>query len=359
MGKKNWNRSARHAGELFERILDQGEATIDEFIRMREYENLFIDFKRSSDNGAGNNLHQNDRKNFSKAISGFGNSEGGILIWGIDCRSGQDNADVAQFKVPINDPIRFCSWLENAVSGLTMPPHLEVENKPILSNDPTKGFVVTYVPKSNYAPHQVIFPGKGQYHYFIRAGSNFSPTPHSVLAGMFGRRPQPSVFHMFVLGFPEITRSEPFSIKLELGLQVANSGPGIASDLFMTIKIFSKPGENCQLAISPQDPNNWNHWSTFGMQFSAISKYETRLPPDGILQPFVLSLELRPPFSRNIDIKGTCGAGNAPSFNFAITKEFTDINRYYLEMAALQQNGLLTQEKMVEFQRAFWESVDK
>ena len=95
------------------------------------------------------------------------------------------------------------------------------------------------------------------------------------------------------------------------------------------------------------------------MQFSAISKYETRLPPDGVLQPFVLSLELRPPFSQNIDIKGTCGAGNAPSFNFAITKESTEINKYYLEMDELHQKGLLTQGKMAEFQGTFWESVDE
>lgn len=356
MDKTELKKSQQRTQELFQRVMANGVEAVDEFIKMRDYETLFIDFKRSSDNGSGDQLHQNDRNHLAKAISGFGNSEGGILVWGIDCRKGKDKADVAQFKVPIVDPKRFCSWLENAVSGTTMPPHTEVENKPIFLEDQSQGFVITYIPKSNYAPHQVISAGKGQYHYFIRSGSNFLPIPHSVLAGMFGRRPQPSVFHMFALGYPKINEGEPLSIKLELGLQVANSGPGVANDLFMTIKLYSKPGINCELGILPKDPNNWTHWSAFGMEFTAMSKRETRLPPDSRLQPFVLSLELRPPFSEKLEIEGVCGCGNAPSFNFKIKKESPEVKKYYFDISVLHKKGLFTTEKGHEFQEAFWET---
>ncbi|RJR31500.1 MAG: ATP-binding protein [Desulfobacteraceae bacterium] len=351
--------SSQRAQEIFDRILKHGEDAINEFIAMRENESLFLDFKLSSDNGSGTSLHQNDRNHLARAISGFGNSEGGVLIWGVDCRKGKDQADVAQCKSYIVDPRRFCSWLENAVSGLTMPPHTQVENKPIfLRDDTSKGFAVTYVPKSDYAPHQVIASGKGQYHYYIRAGSTFSPTPHSVLAGMFGRRPQPSVFHLFALGYPQIIGTEPLSIKLELGLQVTNSGPGVASDLFMTAKIYSKPGENCELGILPQDQNIWTHWAAFGTYFTAMSKQETRLPPDAILQPFVLSLVLKPPFTKKVDIEGICGCGNAPSFKFRIKKVASEVHKYYFEICTLHMKGLLTREKMQEYQGTFWETED-
>jgi len=65
------------AEDIFDRIVEQGEAAIDEFIQTRASEELFLDFKRSADHGHGTALHQNDRANFERAVSGFGNSEGG------------------------------------------------------------------------------------------------------------------------------------------------------------------------------------------------------------------------------------------------------------------------------------------
>jgi hypothetical protein len=68
-------------------------------------------------------LSNTDRNNLAKAISGFGNSAGGIVVWGVDCSRDSDGADVARLKVPIVDPQRFASWLNAAVSGCTIPPH--------------------------------------------------------------------------------------------------------------------------------------------------------------------------------------------------------------------------------------------
>ena len=150
--------------------------------------------------------------------------------------------------------------------------------------------MVTYIPKSDHAPHQVISKGKGQNQYYIRAGSDFSPTPHAVLSGMFGRRPQPSVFHMFTLAHPTIENVNPLKIKTSLGLQVVNGGQGIASDIFMTFRIISIPGDNCDCAVDIPDNQSWTSWSAFDIEFTAISKKDLRLPPDARLQPFVWEL---------------------------------------------------------------------
>jgi hypothetical protein len=152
---------------ILEEILHKGESAIDDFIIDREAETLFLDFKRSADNGGGKKLHQNDRTNLARAISGFGNSEGGIIVWGVDCREDEDYADVAQAKFPLIDPQRYRSWLESAVSASTIPPHSEVEHHVILSENGKEGYVITYIPKSNHAPHQVISSGKGHFHYFF------------------------------------------------------------------------------------------------------------------------------------------------------------------------------------------------
>jgi len=173
------------AEELFDRISKQGVEAIDALISDRQSEELFLDFKRSADDGAGTKLHLNDRQNLAKAISGFGNSEGGIILWGIDCRNKPSIGDVAQAQVPIHNPKQFKSWLEGAISGCTVPAHKGVRHQEIeLASE--KGFVITQVPMSFLAPHQCLHDLR----YYMRAGSDFSPVPHAVLAGMFGRRPQ-------------------------------------------------------------------------------------------------------------------------------------------------------------------------
>jgi hypothetical protein len=163
--------------------LKEGVAAIDAFIDDRQSEEPYLDFKQSTDRGAGRKLNQNDRVNLARAISGFGNSEGGVVVWG-DCRNLPMDGDVAKAKFPIVNPKRFKSWLEGAVSGCTVPAHPSVRHQAIdMVNG--EGFVVTHVPTSYLAPHQSVYDLK----YYMRAGSDVLPVPHAVLAGMFGRRP--------------------------------------------------------------------------------------------------------------------------------------------------------------------------
>ena len=274
------------AEDIFDKICKEGETALDELILTRQAEELFLDFKRSADS-TGSKLHDDDRKNLAKAISGFGNSEGGVIIWGIDCSRDSDHADVAHTKYPIQNVKRFVSWLEGAISGCTVPPHTTVQNKAIVTNQ-DHGFVVTLIPKSNHAPHQVALHGKYQHNYYIRAGSNFERTPHAVLAGMFGRRPQPHVFHRYVLGHAELVNEK---IKFDVGLMIHNEGPGIARDLFMNLLIKSVPGINCGASIALTDYDSWTCQQSFGIHFSTISKNGVRVPPESHVQPFVITLD--------------------------------------------------------------------
>jgi len=93
--------------DIFERILGEGETAIDEFIDTRQSEEFFLDFKRPTDDGSGSKLHSGDRENSPKAISGFGNSEGGVIVWGVYCSPAVDYGDVARAKHPILNIQRF------------------------------------------------------------------------------------------------------------------------------------------------------------------------------------------------------------------------------------------------------------
>ena len=100
------------AEDIFQKLIYFGEDAIDEFIINQQTEELFLDFKQAV--SVGKNfvtLHRDDRKNLSKAISGFGNSEGGVIIWGVDCARDNEIGDVAKAKVKVKNVHRFLSWL--------------------------------------------------------------------------------------------------------------------------------------------------------------------------------------------------------------------------------------------------------
>ena len=178
------------AEDIFQKLIYFGEDAIDEFIINQQTEELFLDFKQAV--SVGKNfvtLHRDDRKNLSKAISGFGNSEGGVIIWGVECSRDNEIGDVAKAKVKVKNVHRFLSWLENAISGCTIPSHNKVRNHIISCDKNGDGFIATYIPKSDLAPLMSTTNGA----IYIRSGSNNVPAPYSVIAGMFGKRPQPNV----------------------------------------------------------------------------------------------------------------------------------------------------------------------
>ena len=60
------------AADLFDQLIEGGATRVQEMIANGEAEELFLDFKRSADNGSGVRLNNHDRANLAKSISGFG-----------------------------------------------------------------------------------------------------------------------------------------------------------------------------------------------------------------------------------------------------------------------------------------------
>lgn len=298
------------AEDIYYRIEDEGESSIDKFIEERQSEELFLDFKRSADDGMGKRLHDNDRWNLAKAISGFGNSEGGVIVWGVDCSRSNQEGDVASAKVQIENPTRFVSWLQGAVSGCTIPPHGRVQHFAISSKqNPQKGYAVTLIPKSFEAPHQCLKPLQ----YYIRAGSDFVPTPHAVLSGMFGKTPQPFVFNMWDHAKAKIVsgRISKSAIEFSLGFTLSSWGPSIAKDLYVNL-ILTPPKGPSSGTVSFPDMNNWKKHQSYGIMFSVISIPEYRLTPNMIAHPIILNFHIEEPFDSDFYCKITYGHSSSP-----------------------------------------------
>ena len=334
------------ASYLYEKMCKEGEPAVDELIISRKSEELFLDFKSSADQGSGNKLHQGDRNNLAKAISGFGNSEGGIIIWGVNCSKSDQEGDIARSKVPIQNVSRFLSWMEGAVSSCTIPPHTRVEHRIVGQDSQGAGYIVSFIPKSMSAPHQTIFDMK----YYIRAGSSFVPTPHAVLAGMFGRRPQPNVFHSFLSHTPKLVGAE---IICPISFIIHNAGPGVASDLFLNLSIISSPGENCNIGSDNYD-SKWMVTVFLQQKINLISKPYIRIAPEQELMPITLNLSLNPPFIRELHIKGICGCGQSPPYRFSIKCDHKTIDILYKDFLAKTKQAMMGQKDLNHFRELLW-----
>ncbi len=315
------------AEELFQRLQKEGETAINAFIRSRQSEELFLDFKRSSDNGAGTSLSQEDRNNLAKAISGFGNAEGGVVVWGVDCSRDPSGADVARAKQSIQNPTRFVSLLQSVVSGCTIPAHPQVEHAVLHTNPDGTGYIATLIPQSDFAPHQTVY----SHQYYMRAGSSFVPVPHGVLAGMFGKRPQPKVFVMYTVG--RARKVDPVgSLLLSIGFQIANDGKGIARDSYLNVEMWSSPGPSCEITFEITDRQHWIATFAFGVKLAVISTPDFRLAPHNIIQPIVLNARIQPPFNKNMKIVLKCGCDGAPAFDGELVSSPEQMSDAYAQM---------------------------
>ena len=291
------------AEELFERLRKDGVSEVRRLIAERQSESYFIDFKRSANRGGGAHLHQKDRENLAKAISGFGNGIGGLIIWGV-ATSGKGSGDFADTEEMVENPSRFCSLLEDAVGACTVPAHNEVSSEPIPSGD-SSGFVVTYIPASTRAPHQAI----AERRYYMRAGSSHQPVPHEVLAGMFGKRPNPRLVQKWVCQVPSMNAEH---MELDIGFLMINQGPVIARDLYAGVRVFSIGGARCKAEFEGLDSVNWSghHALSFSTSFTTIDGF--RLAPLGMAQPLCLKLQFNPPFTEEFSMERIGGCEGSP-----------------------------------------------
>ena len=315
------------AEDIFQKLIYFGEDALDEFILNRQTEELFLDFKQAISSGKNfTTLHRDDRKNLAKAISGFGNSEGGVIIWGVECSRDMEAGDVAQAKIKIQNVHRFLSWIENAISGCTIPSHNKVRNHIISCDENGDGFLATFIPKCEIAPLMTASNSA----IYIRSGSNNVPAPYAVIAGMFGRTPQPNVELIIDakniealenkdedMLYPNSIDNPPEQyVKVSFSIQASNSSNVIARELYLSCRTIDNGSEYNKVRFL-----NYNQMDTIpGIegQLNLITRPELRLPPRGILKFCNVEIILSPFIESDFLLEGVIGADQAAPRDFRI-----------------------------------------
>ena len=350
------------AEDIFQKLIYFGEDAIDDFIVNLQTEELFLDFKQAVSTGKnGTSLHKDDRKNLAKGISGFGNSEGGVIVWGVECSRDCDIGDVAKAKVKVKNVHRFLSWLENAISGCTIPSHNRVRNHIISVDKNGDGFVATYIPKSELAPLMTTMGNN----IYIRSGSNNVPAPYSVIAGMFGKRPQPNVELIIAdknlevldnavedMVYPPSLDNPPEKyLRLSFSICGENDSNVIARELYLSCSSTGKGGEYNKVRFS-----NYNQMDSIpGIegQLNLITRPDLRLPPRGVIRFANVTIILSPYSEEDFLMDGVIGADHAAPKHFRV---YIPKNKLRSFVARAMREGediaLLEQEFFAEYFRS-------
>lgn len=159
------------------------KALIDRFIIEHQEENLHLDFKLAQ----ASMDSRDDRKTLAKALSGFANGDGGVIVWGVDASPNEDGIDCAHTKRPILPLSQFISKL-NEYTGQAVNPLVGGIVHRRIDAGKDSGFAATLVPASDAGPHMAKL---GEDRYYKRSGSRFAKMEHYEVADMFGRRARP------------------------------------------------------------------------------------------------------------------------------------------------------------------------
>lgn len=296
------------AEDLFQRLEENGMAAIEGLFEDRANEDLHLEFKTSGDHGCGTTLHKDDRENLTRAVSGFANTDGGVVIWGIGTSR---EADFASAGSALEECGRFANLLDAAVSGVTIPPVAGVRSIPIPTSG-LKGYVATLIPASTHGPHQ--HAQKKTYH--VRLGSKFEPAHHMLLAGMFGRRPQPVLSPLFVLSSSSLSvGSDSEGAHLYLNVLVQNESAVVAKDAYVAWRAIKIPSAQSRFKVSllsSVDRADWRLDAPLPRLGTCLASEKNRLAPFSQQLPIVFRFTLAPPFEQDLHVQVIVGATGAP-----------------------------------------------
>lgn len=153
----------------------------------KEFENNWLECKEKSRSEQGL-FDQSDRSNFAKALSGFANSAGGVLIFGLEARKDKDEIDQIIALKPIKELRKFESALREHESRIVERIISGVEYRRLPTGD-DEGLLAVYVPESERPPHRSLADNK----FYIRAGGIFSSMSVNLIEDLFARRQRPAL----------------------------------------------------------------------------------------------------------------------------------------------------------------------
>lgn len=218
--------------KLFESIGNYSK--IEEFIAEGETEGLYLECKSPSVP----KLIQKEKSELASALSGFSNTEGGVIIWGVSTiKHLHGNLDVLTQIEELGNCDYFAKQIETSIPQLTIPAITNSKTKVIKKSKRNgRGIIITYVPKTLGDPVQ----SNKDNHFYFRAGDGFTKLPYEMLKRLFASTESPDLHVVF--------NSELVNVKgegiWEIPIILRNNSSAIAEKTKVIVELENK--DYCQ-----------------------------------------------------------------------------------------------------------------
>jgi len=193
-----------------------GLSGIQQLLEDHVKESIYIEFKMKK-NRSMPELDDSDSWQFSRALSGFANSDGGVLVWGVET---DKEARASKLK-PITAVSDFEARLKKSLLNSVQPFVDGVRMESILEEDGSgAGYLKVLIPRSDKAPHRAM---RADREYYRRSTEGFYRLEHFDLEDAFGRRPHPSL--VMTVDLVPRPGEDPYE---EVKFALRNEGRGMA-----------------------------------------------------------------------------------------------------------------------------------
>lgn len=270
--------------KILDEFIENGEAALDNLLEEDSIENYYFDFKESTSSES--KLSPSDKRNFAKALSGFSNTSGGLLIWGVR------ETDKKFSKFPVSNPTRLATLLNATVSQLTQPTLSGVNSIVVKGRDGNSGFVVTEIPKYYFTPVQVISDaddGSLKHRYYVRSGSGFVSANHDILTGLYNRQRSSRVAVWWKINPTDSYQENDKIIAYRFQPVLQNKGVGIIRDLWVNC---AWGGLEVTLEKTAQS-DIFPGWNIHGLAINLVARDDYKCAPQQTAHPFLISVVIK------------------------------------------------------------------
>jgi len=200
---------------------------LEELITAGETEGLYLECKAPT----APQLTREMRVNFAKALSGFSNTSGGVILWGVSTTKHEHSGlDVLTQIEPIGNCRLFAKQIENVAPTLSSPPLANVESKVVTQNKgDTRGVVITYIPEKLGDPVQSNIDNT----FYFRSGDDFSVAPYEMVKRLFASTDTPDLHLVFQNKLVKLDENGMW----EIPIIVNNSSSAIAEYTKVTVEV--------------------------------------------------------------------------------------------------------------------------
>jgi len=249
------------------------------------FETEYLDFKCEPQN------EKNTKEIWSKSLGGFANTEGGVIVWGVDARpDSTSGVDAASDVKPLVNPVAFRTRLKDFQRDAIDPPISGVEITPIVESK-GEGFVVCLIPEGEFKPYRSERCDRQYYH---RVNDSFHVINRSMLASLFHPRGKARLNVEAVGSWrsAELSIHTTETALFTLNVSILNDGNESAKDAVLYVRVSPK----LPSAFRPDLNQEQRLWKFLGA-YDEVHIFEAQRPIHLVMpsSACILNWKMRPP----------------------------------------------------------------